>query len=76
MLAALWQSLHFFPVFKIFWKSLAASVVMVVILWLLKSVNLFVLLVVALAVYFSALYLLKGFSWNEVSALVKKDNVS
>jgi hypothetical protein len=35
--------------------------------------NLFILLVMALAGYFGALYLFKGFSAGEIMALVKKE---
>jgi len=52
---------------------LLASLAMVAVLWLLSGYNLGILFVVALAVYFSALYLLRGFSKAEILDLIKRE---
>ena len=73
MAAAIYRFFHWLPSFKIVLKCLLASLAMVAVLWLLSGYNLGILFVVALAVYFSALYLLRGFSKAEILDLIKRE---
>ena len=73
MAASIWREIYYLPGSKIAAKSFLASLVMVAVLWLAGDVNLFVLLAIALACYFGALYLFKGISAGEIMALVKKE---
>lgn len=75
MLLVVYKTLSFMPSFKIGGRSLLAASVMTLVLWWLKDFNLFFLLGVAAAVYFGVLYLLKGFSAQEILALMEKQNV-
>ena len=52
-------------------KSLTASLVMALILWLLGSQNLIVLIIIGLLVYFYLLYLLKGIDKKTVLEIIK-----
>jgi O-antigen/teichoic acid export membrane protein len=74
MLFELWRAIKFLPSFNIFWKTFLASALMATMLWWLNYLNLFVLLALAVLVYFLALYLLKGYSANEVFELLKKND--
>ncbi len=56
-------------------KSLLAAGAMAAILWSLNFLNLFVLLVLALLIYFGLLYLVGGFSSRDISELIKKDEI-
>ncbi|MDD2753273.1 MAG: flippase [Candidatus Portnoybacteria bacterium] len=74
MAAVIWQSLHWLPSFgAMFFKGALASLVMAAALWFLASYNLGFLLIAALAVYFTVLYLLRGFSGADVLNLIKKE---
>ncbi len=72
MLLELWRALKFLPSFNIFWKTFLASALMVGVLWRLNFLNLFILLILSVPVYFLALYLLRGFSAREALELIKK----
>jgi O-antigen/teichoic acid export membrane protein len=48
-------------ILRVLWKPLLASLVMSAFIWLFYSLNLFILLVSAAAVYFATFFLLKGF---------------
>ena len=73
MAAAIYRFFHWLPSFKIVLKCLLASLAMVAVLWLLSGYNLGILFVVALAVYFSALYLMRGFSKAAILDLIKRE---
>jgi len=74
MAAVIWQSLHWLPSFgAMFFKGALASLVMAAALRFLASYNLGFLLIAALAVYFTVLYLLRGFSGADVLNLIKKE---
>ncbi len=57
---------------KTAFKSLAAALIMAAVLWQWRDLNLLVLLVLAGAVYFGFLYLLRGFSIRELLVLVRQ----
>jgi len=73
MIVAIHRYLHFWPKLGAFLKSLLAALLMVMIIWYLRPLNLFILLALALVVYFGLLYLIKGFSTKDILALIKKD---
>ena len=73
MAIAIWRFFHWLPSFKIIFKCLLSSLIMVAALWLLSGYNLGLLFVVAIVMYFSALYLLRGFSKAEVLDLVRRE---
>ena len=72
MMAAVWQTIRFLPSFKIGLKATAASIVMSAFLWFFHSVNFFVLLVAAIAIYFGFMFLVRGISVGEIKGLLKK----
>jgi O-antigen/teichoic acid export membrane protein len=61
------------PSFKLIFKYLLAGLVMALSLYFLIDYPLFILIVLAVLVYFGFLYLIGGFSAKEVLALIKKD---
>jgi O-antigen/teichoic acid export membrane protein len=73
MIIAIHHYLRFWPKLGAFLKSLLAALLMVVIIWYLRPLNLFILLALALVAYFGLLYLIKGFSTKDILALIKKD---
>jgi len=50
-----------------------AGLVMALFLYFLSNWSLFVLIILAILIYFGFLYLIGGISIKEISALVKKD---
>ena len=73
MAAAIYRFFHWLPSFKIIFKCLLASLIMMGALWLLRDYNVGLLFIAALAVYFLALYLLRGFSRAEILDILKKE---
>jgi len=70
-----WTIYRFFrwlPSFRIIFKSALASLVMVLALWFLSGYNLGFLLILAPAIYFAVLYLLRGFSRAEIADLIRR----
>ena len=59
------------PNFGIIYKSITASLIMVIPLYFLKNWNLFLLLIIAGLVYFTTLYFVKGFSKKIILEIVK-----
>lgn len=57
-----YQTTKFFPSLRIWFKSLLASAVMALVLYLLAGYNIFLILFTAVITYFAALYLVKGIS--------------
>lgn len=76
MATAIYRFFHWLPSFKIIFKCLLASLIMMGALWFLAGYNLILLCVVALAVYFSALYLLRGFSRLEIENLIGREEMT
>jgi len=72
MMAVIGRTAPFPLAAKTAFKSLAAALVMAAVLWWWRDLNLLVLLVLAGAVYFGALFLLRGFSIRELLALVRQ----
>ncbi len=75
MMAAIYRFLRWRPSLGAVFKSLLAAGAMAAILWSLNFLNLFVLLVLALLIYFGLLYLVGGFSSRDISELIKKDEI-
>jgi O-antigen/teichoic acid export membrane protein len=69
-LILIWRVTKIRPNLKFFQKSLLASLVMFLILLILGSWNLFVLILLAIGVYFLCLYLLKGVSKEIIREIV------
>ena len=73
MLWSLWEYFHFLSSMKAFLKSVAAALIMTLVIWYFRSWNMFLLLALAPLVYFGPLYLIRGFSASEVLKLLEKD---
>lgn len=58
--------------FKVFLKTLLATIVMGIVIYALKDINLFLIILVAAIVYFVALYLFGGYNKNTIRLLIKK----
>ncbi len=69
--SVIYRYLKFVPRFEIFFKSLASSLVMGVVLYLMGAVNLLLLIFVGGTVYFVVLYMLGGVSKSMVKRLIK-----
>ncbi len=67
-----WKYARFLPNLKITGKALLASVIMAVALYLTADWNLFLVLSLAMLVYFTALYLFKGISKQDIVELMNK----
>lgn len=74
MLVELHRAIGLAPSLSVFWKALAAAVLMALVIWQLGSLNLFIQLVLAIVLYFFMLYLFKGFSLREALDLIKKND--
>ncbi len=73
MLIALSRILDKLPSFKLFFKSLLAGLMMILVFFFLSSWPLFILIILSTLVYFCFLYLIGGFSIKEIFSLIKKD---
>ena len=69
MIIAIIKTIKFFPSFKIFFKALFASGTMALALYYSADLNIFYLLIIGIAVYFSVLYLIGGISKEEIKKL-------
>ncbi len=58
----IWRTIKFFPSLNILWRALLASLMMGFVLSVLSGYNLFLLVCLAIVVYFICLYLFKGIS--------------
>jgi O-antigen/teichoic acid export membrane protein len=70
-----WRHTNFLPNLKIFFKSLAASIIMGASIYLAQTIyqlNLFIILTLATVAYFGALYILKGISRQDIMSLMNK----
>lgn len=59
------------PIYKITRKLMIASLIMIVILFLLKSINIFLLVGLGFSIYIGALFILKNFTMEEITQLKK-----
>lgn len=66
----LWHLVKVRPGFKVLFKSILASLVMGVLLYFIQTWNLVLVLALAVVVYFTILYLLKGFSREMVKEVI------
>jgi O-antigen/teichoic acid export membrane protein len=70
-----WKYARFLPNLKIFFKALAASIIMILIIYLLKIFNiqnLFLVITIAIMVYFLALFSFRGFTKQDIADLLNK----
>lgn len=58
--------------FAVFLKALFASFVMGVLIYFMQSINMFIIIPVAIVVYFAVLYLVGGYDKNTIKMLIKK----
>ena len=63
--------IKFWPSFKVGLKSFLAAGLMALFLWYFRQANLFGLIAAGMAIYFVVLYLIKGFSWQQILELTK-----
>lgn len=70
MAILVYRCLKFFPSLRIVKKSVLASLIMVLILYLIQGWNVLLLLLIAAIVYFSCLFLFKGLKWETVCSLL------
>ena len=73
MLIVLYQSLKTLPCFSSIFKCILAGLVMAGLLYFLAGGNLFILIVLAILVYFGFLWVMGGFSTRDILALIRKD---
>lgn len=73
MAVVIFRACCFFPSSKIAAKSALASFLMMLVLYWMKNQNLFLSVSFGIVVYFGWLFLFKGFSTQEISELIKKD---
>jgi len=73
MLVVLYQSLKTLPCFSYIFKYILAGLVMAGLLYFLAGGNLFILIVLAILVYFGFLWVIGGFSTRDILALIRKD---
>jgi O-antigen/teichoic acid export membrane protein len=66
-----WKTTKITPSGKIFLKSVAASLLMSGVIYLLLPINLFLLVCLGAAVYFIALYLFRGYSRETITEIIK-----
>lgn len=67
-----WKFIHFFPNFKVVFKSLLASIIMAGFLYFLNLNNIILNLGMAIIVYIVSLYLLRGLTKKDVMTLFNK----
>lgn len=75
MLVFIWKNLSFFPSFKTGIKSLLAAAAMASLLWFWREGNLFLRMAAGVVIYFPILYLIRGFSYQEISQILKGEDV-
>lgn len=67
----MYQTIHFLPNLKLFTKSLIASLIMAIPLFVFPNLNIAIAIFAGVVVYFTALYLLKGFDKQTVLEIIK-----
>ncbi|MFC1598465.1 flippase [Patescibacteria group bacterium] len=65
------KTIKFIPSCKIFWKAIAASLVMSAVLYLLTGQHVLLLIVIASIVYVLALYLFKGIDKEQIFEIIR-----
>lgn len=70
LLLTVWRTTKFLPNLKLFWKSLAASLIMFFVLAIFSAWNLFILISLGILVYFFSLYLFKGISKKTIKEII------
>ena len=73
MLVVLLKVVKKIPSFKFIFKYILAGLAMALVLYYLSSWPLFILIITSILVYFGFLFLIKGFSTEEILSLIKKD---
>ncbi|MCH7759274.1 hypothetical protein IID20_02875 [Patescibacteria group bacterium] len=66
----IWQTTKFFPSLRIFFRALLASLIMGAVLYFLGGINLFLLIILSIFVYFISLYFLKGISKKTIKEIL------
>lgn len=66
-----YQTTHLIPSGKIFLKSIAASLLMSLVIYFLIDLNLLIIIVTGAIVYFTILYLLRGYSKETIVEILK-----
>lgn len=69
----MYKNIHFFPNLKLLGKSIIASLIMALPLYFWPNLGFVISLAIGILVYFSALYLLKGFDKQAVLEIIKSD---
>ncbi len=65
-----WKHLHYTPRLLAFWRILAASLVMTILLWLLRDRSIFLLLPLGIVVYVFFLWLFRAIEADEIASLL------
>ncbi|MFH2136262.1 MAG: flippase [Patescibacteria group bacterium] len=65
-----WKNTRLFPSGKVLGKSIIASLLMCTAIYFLMSMNILFLILLGAAIYFAALYLLRGFSKETVMEII------
>lgn len=60
--------------FKVFTKAFLATIVMGIVIYIMGNINMFIIIPVAVIVYFATLYLFGGYDKNTIKMLTKKSN--
>lgn len=66
----IWRTIKFFPSLNIFWRVFLASLIMGFVLYVLAGVNLFILILLSIVVYFVFLYIFKGISRETIKEII------
>lgn len=72
MLWLIYKTIHYFPSFGIIFKALFAGLIMGVFIYRFQEWNLFILIGLAIIIYFIVLYLIKGITKTEIQTLIKE----
>jgi len=73
MIIVLYQILKTLPSFRVVFKCILAGLAMAILLYFLANWPLFILIVLAVLIYFGFLWLIGGISSRDILTLVKKD---
>lgn len=67
---ATWKMTKFFPSFRVFFKTIMASIIMMIFLYFYQRASLYFSIPFAMLIYFVALYILRGFTKEDVLKVV------
>lgn len=76
MVVILYQTFKTLPQIKSLFKYIIAGLVMACLLYFLAEGNLFILIILAILVYFGALYLMGGIKYADLKSLIQKPKIS